>query len=104
MAQMQEMQGMLSQLQTPEVAHRPFVIQDMPVPGVQISEDGSVALFQFQLTKTAEDLSEGEREELADAAAIAEDSSSITVIPTGTLQGVDIPIGGTHEIIGLAIA
>ncbi|QHJ70579.1 MMPL family transporter [Planococcus halotolerans] len=104
MAQMQEMQGMLSQLQTTEIAHRPLVIQDMPVPGVQISEDGSVALFQFQLTKTAEDLSEGEREELADAAAIAEDGSSITVIPTGTLQGVDIPIGGTHEIVGLAIA
>ncbi|MCM3610423.1 MMPL family transporter [Planococcus sp. MERTA32b] len=104
MAQMQEMQGMLSQLQTTEIAHRPLVIQDMPVPGVQISEDGSVALFQFQLTKTAEDLSESEREELADAAAIAEDGSSITVIPTGTLQGVDIPIGGTHEIIGLAIA
>jgi len=104
MAQMQEMQGMLSQLQTPEVAHRPFVIQDMPIPGVQISEDGTVALFQFQLTKTAEDLSEGEREELADAATIAEDDSSINVIPTGTLQGVDIPIGGTHEIIGLAIA
>ncbi|RNF39598.1 MMPL family transporter [Planococcus salinus] len=104
MAQMQEMQGMLSQLQTTEIAHRPLVIQDMPVPGVQISEDGRVALFQFQLTKTAEDLSEGEREELADAAAIAEDNSSISVIPTGTLQGVDIPIGGTHEIIGLAIA
>ncbi|GKW44528.1 MMPL family transporter [Planococcus sp. NCCP-2050] len=104
MAQMQELQGMMSQLQTSEVAHRPLVIQDMPVPGVQISEDGTVALFQFQLTKTAEDLSEGEREELADAAEIAEEGSSINVIPTGTLQGVDIPIGGTHEIIGLAIA
>lgn len=104
MAQMQELQGMLSQLQTTEVAHRPFIIQDMPVPGVQISEDGTVALFQFQLTKTAEDLSEDEREELANAANIAEDGSSISVIPTGTLQGVDIPIGGTHEIIGLAIA
>lgn len=104
MAQLQEMQGMLSQLQTPEVTHRPFVIQDMPVPGIQISEDGTVALFQFQLTKTAEDLSEAEREALADAANIAEDGSSIDVIPTGALQGVDIPIGGTHEIIGLAIA
>lgn len=104
MAQMQELQGMLSQLQTPEAAHRPLVIQDMPVPGVQISEDGTIALFQFQLTKTVEDLSETEREELADAADIAEEGSSITVIPTGTLQGVDIPIGGTHEIIGLAIA
>lgn len=104
MAQMQEMQDMLSQLQTPEVAHRPFIIQDVPVPGVQISEDGTVALFQFQLTKTAEDLSETEREELADAANNAEEDSSITVIPTGTLQGVDIPIGGTHEIISLAIA
>ncbi|MDS8922887.1 MMPL family transporter, partial [Streptococcus pneumoniae] len=65
---------------------------------------GTVALFQFQLTKTAEDLSEAERDELADAANIAQDNSSITVIPTGALQGVDIPIGGTHEIIGLAIA
>ena len=104
MAQMQEMQGMLSGLPTPEVSHRPFVFQEMPIPGIQISEDGRVALFQFQLTKTAEDLSEAEREELADAANIAEEGSSIAVIPTGTLQGVDIPIGGTHEIIGLAIA
>lgn len=104
MAQMQELQGMMSQLPLPEVSHRPFVIQEMPVPGVKVSEDGTVALFQFQLTKTAEDLSEAEREELTDAAALSEENSSITVIPTGTLQGVDIPIGGTHEIIGLAIA
>lgn len=104
MAQMQAMQEMMSQLPASEVNHRPFIVQEMPVPGIQISEDGTVALFQFQLTKTAEDLSEAEREELADAANIAQDNSSITVIPTGALQGVDIPIGGTHEIIGLAIA
>ncbi|RAZ67093.1 MMPL family transporter [Planococcus maitriensis] len=104
MAQMQGLQGMVSQLPASEVNHRPFIVQEMPVPGIQISEDGTVALFQFQLTKTAEDLSEAEREELADAANIAQENSSITVIPTGALQGVDIPIGGTHEIIGLAIA
>ena len=104
MAQLQGLQDMMSQLPASEVNHRPFIVQEMPVPGIQISEDGTVALFQFQLTKTAEDLSETEREELADAANIAQDNSSITVIPTGALQGVDIPIGGTHEIIGLAIA
>ncbi|WP_233569665.1 hypothetical protein [Planomicrobium sp. Y74] len=70
----------------------------MPVPCVQISEDGSIALFQFQLTKTAEYLSEGEREELA------EEGYSINVIPTGTLQGVGMPIGGTQEFVGIVIA
>lgn len=104
MAQMQEIQGMLSQLQAPRAAHHPFVIQDMPIPGVQISEDGTVALFQFQMTKQAEDLTEEERAELFEAAATVEDETSMEVIPTGTLQGVDIPIGGTHEIIGLTIA
>lgn len=104
MAQMEEMQGMLSQLQTPTVTHRPFMVQDMPVPGVQISEDGTIALFQFQMTKQAEDLTEDELAELFAAASAVEDDTSMEVIPTGTLQGVDIPIGGTHEIIGLAIA
>ncbi len=104
MAQMAQMQGLLSQLQTPTVTHRPFIVQDMPVPGVQISEDGTVALFQFQMTKQAEDLTEDERAELFAAASTVEDDTSMEVIPTGTLQGVDIPIGGTHEIIGLAIA
>nr|WP_230309329.1 MMPL family transporter [Planomicrobium sp. YIM 101495] len=104
MAQMQQLQGVMNQLDTPEVAHRPFVVQDMPIPGVQISEDGTIALFQFQITKNVEDLSAEEREKINDAAATAENGSSITAIPTGTIQGVDIPIGGTHEIIGIAIA
>ncbi|MGD6965567.1 MMPL family transporter [Rossellomorea vietnamensis] len=104
MAQLQEMQSQLAQVQGSEVSYRTFVLNEMPIPGVKISEEGNIALFQFQLTEQVESLTEDEIQQLNDLAIEAEEDTSITVIPTGTLQGTDIPIGGTHEIIGLVIA
>jgi putative drug exporter of the RND superfamily len=104
MAQLQEMQSQLAQVQGSDVSYRPFVLNEMPIPGVKISEEGNIALFQFQLTEQVESLTEDEIQQLNDLAIEAEEDTSITVIPTGTLQGTDIPIGGTHEIIGLVIA
>ncbi|RIW30705.1 MMPL family transporter [Bacillus salacetis] len=104
MAQLQEMQSQLAQVQESDVSYRPFVLNEMPIPGVKISEEGNIALFQFQLTEQVESLTEDEIQQLNDLAIEAEEDTSITVIPTGTLQGTDIPIGGTHEIIGLVIA
>ncbi|TYS16561.1 MMPL family transporter [Rossellomorea vietnamensis] len=104
MAQLQEMQSQLAQVQESDVSYRPFVLNEMPIPGVKISEEGNIALLQFQLTEQVESLTEDEIQQLNDLAIEAEEDTSITVIPTGTLQGTDIPIGGTHEIIGLVIA
>lgn len=104
MAQLQEMQTMLAQMQGSEITYRPFVMDSMPIPGVKISQEGNVALFQFQMTKKADELTDDERERLLQVASDTEEDAAMAVLPAGELQGTEIPIGGTHEIIGLAIA
>ncbi len=87
-----------------EATHRPLVFQDFPVPGIMISEDGQTALFQFQMTEQVENLSDAELDQLMDYAYMVEEETMIQALPSGTLIPADIPIGGTHELIGLAIA
>lgn len=105
MAQLQEMQSQLGQVLEPKTTYRPLVVNEFPVPGVKISEEGNIALFSFQLTEQVENLSADEVDQLIDLASNVEDDSAISVLQTGALKGsADLPIGGTHEIIGLAIA
>ncbi|GAQ17871.1 membrane protein YdfJ [Oceanobacillus picturae] len=104
MAQLQELQSQLGQMQESETSYRPFVVNEMPIPGVKISEEGNIALFSFQMTEKAEDLSADQLDQLKDLASNVEEDTSINALSTGTLQSTDIPIGGTHEIIGLIVA
>lgn len=104
MAQLQELQSQLGQMQESETSYRPFVVNETPIPGVKISEEGNIALFSFQMTEKAEDLSADQLDQLKDLANNVEEDTSINALSTGTLQSTDIPIGGTHEIIGLIVA
>ncbi|MDC3418329.1 MMPL family transporter [Aquibacillus salsiterrae] len=103
-AQLQEMQSQMGQMKSSEKSYRPLLINDNPVPGIKISAEGNIALFQFQMTEQAENLSEEKLDKLIDTASNIEQDTSIDVIPTGTLQATDLPIGGINEIIGLVIA
>ncbi|WP_404456717.1 MMPL family transporter [Oceanobacillus kapialis] len=105
MAKLQELQSQLGQMQQQsETSYRPFVVNETPIPGVKISEDGNIALFSFQMTEKAENLSADQLDELKNLASTVEEDTSLNALSTGTLQGTDIPIGGTHEIIGLIVA
>ncbi|MFD1173013.1 MMPL family transporter [Oceanobacillus picturae] len=104
MAQLQELQSQLGQMQASETSYRPFVVNETPIPGVKISEEGNIALFSFQMTEKAENLSADQLDQLKDLANNVEEDTSINALSTGTLQSTDIPIGGTHEIIGLIVA
>ncbi|ACQ78531.1 MMPL domain protein [Beutenbergia cavernae DSM 12333] len=73
------------------------------VPGVIISEDGSVAMLSVQLTEQAMDLPEGATDGIVEAAESAEDAG-LTVLPSSSLTTTfEVPIG-TNEIFGLLIA
>ncbi|GAF10966.1 integral membrane protein [Bacillus sp. JCM 19045] len=100
----EEMAQLMQLMPESDTTHRPLIVQDFPVPGVMISEDGQTALFQFQMTEQVENLSDDELDQLIAYAELAEENTDLHVLPSGTLIPVDIPIGGTHEIIGLVIA
>ncbi|WP_080848922.1 MMPL family transporter [Cytobacillus gottheilii] len=104
-SQMQEMQAQLAQIPgAAEVSYRPLIVNNIPIPGVKISEEGNIALFQFQLTEQVESLTDDELDELLSTASEIEEDTSIIAVPSGSLMKTDIPIGGTHEIIGLVVA
>ncbi|MBD2844005.1 MMPL family transporter [Paenibacillus sp. IB182496] len=81
----------------------PLMADGMPVPGVLIANDGSVALFQFQFTMQLNSLPAGVTDDVIEAISAAEDGTGITALPSDTLKPVEIPIG-TNEIYGLVIA
>lgn len=102
MAQLQQMQSQLAQGK--EISYHSLVVNETFIPGVKISDDGNIGLFQFQLTEQVDNLSDEQLQQLIDLANTAEKDSSITVIPTGSLQDSELPIGGINEVIGLVIA
>lgn len=100
----EDMQSMMAALPESNATHRPFMVNDMPVPGVIISEEGNLSLFSFQLTEQVDNLTESQLDELINLGYQLEEDTSLTVLPSGTLTQSDIPIGGAEEIIGLIIA
>ncbi|PZD96788.1 transporter [Paenibacillus sambharensis] len=83
--------------------YMPLVVNGMPVPGVLIATDGSVALFQFQFTVQQTSLPDGVADSVIEAVTEAENGTGITVLPSDSLKKPGIPIG-TNEIYGLVIA
>ncbi|CAM3640968.1 MMPL family transporter [Cohnella lubricantis] len=81
----------------------PLMADGTAVPGVLIASDGSVALFQFQFTVLQTSLPEGVADSIVDVVNQAGEGTGITVLPSDTLQPVDIPIG-SNEVYGLVIA
>jgi RND superfamily putative drug exporter len=102
--QLQQMQQQLAQLQGTEPSYRALIINGQPIPGVKISANGNIALFQFQLTEQVDDLTDEQREQLMASAFVEGKQADIRVIPAGTLKGTDLPISGINELIGLVVA
>lgn len=84
-------------------AQRPLVTNGAPVPGVIVSEDGTVAMLQMQFTTQVDALPEGTTDEVVGLAERAVADTGVTVLPSESLDSMHPPIGG-HEVIGLGIA
>lgn len=81
----------------------PLIVNGMPLPGVLVASDGSIALFQFQFTVQQTSLPEGVADSVVEAVTAIEEGTGITALPSDSLKSVDIPIGA-NEIYGLVIA
>ncbi|GAB4083187.1 MMPL family transporter [Modestobacter muralis] len=80
-----------------------LVVAGQPVLGVTVSEDGRVALFQFQFDDQLFELPQGTVADTVAAAEAPAEEAGVAVLPGATLQ--EIPeIIGVGEIVGLAVA
>jgi putative drug exporter of the RND superfamily len=96
-----------SETEQPEVGNAlpygPLVVDGVPVPGVLISADGSVALFQFQFAEQIQSLPSGVTDSVIAAADAAGVGTGITVLPSDSLRAMESPMG-LNEVVGLVVA
>jgi RND superfamily putative drug exporter len=81
----------------------PLMVDGTPVSGVLVSADGSVGLFQFQFTEQIQSLPAGVTDSVIAAVNNAGTDTGITVLPSDSLQAMELPMG-TNEIVGLVVA
>ncbi|MGC5772890.1 MMPL family transporter [Paenibacillus pabuli] len=81
----------------------PLIVEGVPVPGVLISSDGNIALFQFQFTIEQSAITQDVFDSVIHSVMTVENGTNITVLPGETLKTVSIGVGSA-EIIGLIIA
>jgi RND superfamily putative drug exporter len=79
----------------------PLMVNGVPVPGVMLASDGSVALFQFQFTVQQMSLPESVPDSVIDA-VMAVEQTGITALPSDSLSTK--PSIGSTEAIGIAVA
>ncbi|HKX68505.1 MAG TPA: MMPL family transporter [Intrasporangium sp.] len=82
---------------------RPLVADGKPVPGVVVSEDGSVAMLQIQFTEQVQDLPDGSVEQVTGLAENGTAGTGVDVLTTESLKPHEAPVGGT-EALGLGVA
>ncbi|CAH1195510.1 hypothetical protein PAECIP111892_02054 [Paenibacillus auburnensis] len=81
----------------------PLLADGVPVPGVMLSADGSIALFQFQFTVQQTSLPSEVPDNVIKAVTEVEQAGSgITAIPSDSLKST--PSIGSTEAIGVAVA
>lgn len=81
----------------------PLMANGVPVPGVMLSADGSIALFQFQFTVQQTSLPASVPDNVIKAVTEVEQAGSgITAIPSDSLKST--PSIGSTEAIGVAVA
>jgi len=81
----------------------PLIVNGAPVPGVMLSADGSIALFQFQFTVQQTSLPSSVPDNVIKAVTEVEQAGSgITAIPSDSLKST--PSIGSTEAIGVAVA
>jgi len=83
--------------------YQPLVVDGRPVPGVLVSSDAQVALFQFQFKVATFSLTDKDVTAVLDVIDRAETGSDITALPSDTLKALEVPVG-VGEVIGLAVA
>jgi len=83
--------------------YMPLMINGIPVPGVLIATDGSIALFQFQFTVQQNSLPQGVTDTVVEAVTESVDGSGVAALPSDSLKAVEVPIG-VNEVFGLLIA
>ncbi|MDH6427091.1 MULTISPECIES: MMPL family transporter [unclassified Paenibacillus] len=88
---------------TAPLSYGPLMADGVPVPGVILSADGSIALFQFQFTIEQSAISQDIFDSVIDTVKNVEKDTNITVLPGETLKSVSIGVGSA-EIVGLVIA
>lgn len=81
----------------------PLMVEGVPLPGVMLSSNGNIALFQFQFTVQQTSLPESVPDSVIKAVtAVEQNDSGITALPSDSLKTK--PAVGSTEGIGLAIA
>lgn len=80
-----------------------WVVNGQMVPGVSISADRRVALFQFQFDRQTDALPDGTVERTLDAARNTLSHSDITVLPSAGMTQLPA-MGGGGESIGVLVA
>ena len=86
-----------------QAPYQPLIVDGRPVPGVLVSSDGQVALFQFQFTVASTSLTDEQVSSVVEVVEAAEQGTGITVLPSDSLKAIEIPVG-IGEVIGLAVA
>ncbi|WP_123040894.1 MMPL family transporter [Cohnella candidum] len=81
----------------------PMMVGGVPIPGVMLSSDGRVALFQFQFTVQQMSLPESVPDSVIEAvSAVEKGGSGITALPSDSLMSK--PSVGSTEAVGIAVA
>ena len=83
--------------------YQPLVMDGAPVPGVLVSSDGQVALFQFQFTVASTSLTDEDVTSVVEVVERAEEGTEISALPSDSLKALEVPVG-MGEVIGLAVA
>ncbi|WP_438350258.1 MMPL family transporter [Paenibacillus sp. FA6] len=80
-----------------------MIMDGIPLPGVLLSSDGTIALFQFQFTKDVNSIPQEVKDSIIEATKVVENEAGITVLPSESLLPLQLGIG-TGEIIGVIVA
>lgn len=83
--------------------YQPLVVDGTPVPGVLVSTQAPVALFQFQFTVPSTSLTDEEVSAVLDVVEGTGHGTGLRVLPSDSLKAIEIPVGPA-EAVGLAVA
>ena len=73
------------------------------MPGVLVSTQAPVALFQFQFTVPSTSLTDDQVSAVLSVVEDAERGTGLRVLPSDSLKAIEIPVGAA-EVVGLAVA
>ncbi|MFD2170016.1 MMPL family transporter [Tumebacillus lipolyticus] len=81
----------------------PLMANGVPVPGVIISSDGNIAMFQFQFTVPQMSVPKTVIDSVVEAVTAVEDGTHIKALPSDSIKGKPT-VFSSAEIIGLVVA